>query len=175
MRKEAFENYLKEADFAPKTIHSRLWVLSTLEKRQGLDLDEEYEKDQLQSLLQLLNYTAEDAAMGRPNPTNMTIDPGRLPGRLSWYRSHVRSYIQFSGGEAGSEFESEIAEMADAVEITFGLEKDMEHALRQNIARLEPGLQVIDGGSERSVEAGFIDILARDADGHIVVIEIKAV
>ena len=65
--------------------------------------------------------------------------------------------------------------MADAVEITFGLEKDMQQALRQNIAQLEPGLQVIDGGSERSVEAGFIDILARDANGHIVVIELKAV
>jgi hypothetical protein len=64
--------------------------------------------------------------------------------------------------------------LIEAVEATFGLERDLQAALRSNIAQLEPGLQVIDGGKERTTEAGRIDITARDAAGTTVVIELKA-
>jgi RecB family endonuclease NucS len=47
-------------------------------------------------------------------------------------------------------------------------------ALRDNIARLDPSLSIIDDGAERAVASGFIDILARDAAGVLVVIELKA-
>ena len=63
---------------------------------------------------------------------------------------------------------------ADAEEITFGLERDLQEALRANIGQLEAGLKIIDGGRENSTEAGRIDITAEDASGHIVVIELKA-
>lgn len=176
MKKEAFEAYLGEADLASSTVYSRIWALSTIEKRQELDLDVEYEKDGLQGVMTLLSYTTEDAAAGRANPTNITIDPANLLGRLRWFRSHLRSYIQFRGGPLVPTPEPEIEEaVVEAVEITFGLEKDMQLALRQNIAQLEPGLKVIDGGTERKVDSGFIDILARDADGTLVVIEIKSI
>ncbi len=54
-----------------------------------------------------------------------------------------------------------------------GLERDLQAALRRAIEQLEPGLEIIDDGAERSVSSGFIDITARDARGSIVVIELK--
>jgi hypothetical protein len=58
--------------------------------------------------------------------------------------------------------------------ITFGLERDLQRALRSNIGQLETGLEIIDGGSERPTDAGRIDITARDAHGRTVIVELKA-
>jgi hypothetical protein len=63
---------------------------------------------------------------------------------------------------------------AEATTITFGLERDLQRALRANIEQLEPGLKIIDGGTERTVAAGRIDITAEDKEGNLVVIELKA-
>lgn len=74
--------------------------------------------------------------------------------------------------EAGeSKYEEEIAE---AAEITFGLERDLQSALRANIGQLESGLEITDGGKERKTDAGWIDITAKDRKGNVVVIELKA-
>jgi hypothetical protein len=72
------------------------------------------------------------------------------------------------------EDELEEKEVIEAEEITFGLERDLQNALRFNIAQLEPGLTIIDGGSEKSTEAGRIDITAKDANGINVITELKA-
>ena len=66
------------------------------------------------------------------------------------------------------------AGIEEAEELKFGLERDMQAAMRLNIEQLEQGLKVIDGGSERTVAAGHIDITAQDRDGKVVVIELKA-
>ena len=58
--------------------------------------------------------------------------------------------------------------------VSFGLERDLQNALRDNIAQLDPGLRITDGGSEKTVDAGRIDITAEDGEGNIVVIELKA-
>jgi RecB family endonuclease NucS len=76
-----------------------------------------------------------------------------------------------------SEVLPEVPEGDDAVEveeITFGLERDLQSALRANIGQLEPGLRIIDAGRERATEAGRIDITALDDTGAVVVIELKA-
>ena len=52
-------------------------------------------------------------------------------------------------------------------------QRDLQSALRRAIEQLEPGLEIIDDGAERSVASGFIDITARDARGAIVVVELK--
>jgi hypothetical protein len=65
-------------------------------------------------------------------------------------------------------------EIIEAEETTFGLERDMQMALRANIDQLEPELTIIDNGKERVTEAGRIDITASDKEGNIVVIELKA-
>src|ERR1700722_930407 len=68
----------------------------------------------------------------------------------------------------------ESEEVIDAVETTFGLERDLQAALRRNIEQLETGLTITDGGKEQKVASGFIDISARDQQGRTVVIELKA-
>jgi SepF-like predicted cell division protein (DUF552 family) len=70
--------------------------------------------------------------------------------------------------------EGQDEEVAEAAEITFGLERDLQSALRSNIAQLEPSLKIIDGGKERVTDAGRLDITAEDSQGNIVVIELKA-
>jgi RecB family endonuclease NucS len=69
---------------------------------------------------------------------------------------------------------AEEQEITEVGEITFGLERDLQSALRANIEQLELGLSIIDEGKERMTDAGRIDITASDARGNIVVIELKA-
>jgi RecB family endonuclease NucS len=49
----------------------------------------------------------------------------------------------------------------------------MQKAIRENIEQLEQGLTIDDGGRERTVASGRIDITARDTHGNIVVVELK--
>jgi hypothetical protein len=65
-------------------------------------------------------------------------------------------------------------EVEKAQEITFGLERDLQTALRAHIEQLEVGLRIIDDGKERVTDAGRIDITAMDAKGNVLVIELKA-
>jgi hypothetical protein len=61
----------------------------------------------------------------------------------------------------------------DSFEPTFAAESDLQRVLRANIEQLEPGLKIIDGGKERTLKTGRIDILAEDRDQATVVIELK--
>lgn len=65
-------------------------------------------------------------------------------------------------------------EILDAVETTFGLEKDMQIALRANITQLGADLIIIDDNKEKITDAGRIDILAKDNQGNTIIIELKA-
>jgi RecB family endonuclease NucS len=56
----------------------------------------------------------------------------------------------------------------------FEYEKELKSAIRKQLSMVEPGLVEADGGQERNVATGKIDITARDANGHFVVIELKA-
>jgi RecB family endonuclease NucS len=62
----------------------------------------------------------------------------------------------------------------DAIIGKFGLESDLQEALRANIGQLEAEMKVIDGGKEKTVASGRIDIMAEDKQGTAVVIELKA-
>jgi len=92
---------------------------------------------------------------------------GVSPGTVSAIKAHITM-----GRYGPSEDETE--ELIEASEATFGLERDLQKALRSNIQQLEPGLAIIDNGKERMTEAGRIDITARDEGGTMVVIELKA-
>ena len=98
------------------------------------------------------------------------------PRGVFWYQNvhlnpYYRGYRAPSFAEADGEMESLVTEERT---ITFGLERDLQEALRDNIEQLEPGLKIIDGGTERTVAAGRIDITAEDKEGNLVVIELKA-
>ncbi len=68
---------------------------------------------------------------------------------------------------------AESEEVAEAIETTFGLERDLQAALRANIEQLDTGLKITDGGKEQTVASGRIDITAEDQTGTRVVIELK--
>jgi hypothetical protein len=85
----------------------------------------------------------------------------------------VKAHISMGTyGDAGGAAAAEV-EVADAVDTAFGLERDLQLALRQNIEQLDSGLTIIDDGKEQTVPSGRIDITARDRDGATVVIELK--
>ncbi len=86
---------------------------------------------------------------------------------------HFRRTPQQELSEDQQEQRSEIPR-DDSNVVKFGLERDLQRALRNNISQLEPGLKVVDGGTERTVEAGRIDVTAEDTQGDLVVIELKA-
>ncbi|MBD3340984.1 MAG: DUF91 domain-containing protein [Candidatus Lokiarchaeota archaeon] len=109
------------------------------------------------------------------NPASSELKEGNVsalsnPGAVfNLTNSIINPYFQ--GYSVAADTEREVDE---AEEVTFKLERDLQNALRKNIAQLESGLKIIDGGSEQTVEAGRIDITARDKNKAIVVVELKA-
>lgn len=55
----------------------------------------------------------------------------------------------------------------------FRYERELQEAIRQQLTKVEPGLVEADGGRERLVATGKIDIVALDLAGRFVVIELK--
>lgn len=103
---------------------------------------------------------------GKLSRDRIAAKTGVSPGTVSAIKAHVTmgTYVE----------PSEAEEVIEATVTTFGLERDLQKALRSNIEHLEKGLKIIDGGKEKVTEAGRIDILAEDQKGAIVIIELKA-
>jgi len=92
-------------------------------------------------------------------------------GQVAAVKAHITMGTYGGGGDGEPETETEIA---NAVDASFGLERDLQLALRRNIEQLEAGLSIIDGDREQTVPSGRIDITARDERGITVLIELKA-
>jgi len=103
------------------------------------------------------------------------------------YRSHARSVLKryatyrlerIDGDELHVEEETlpDPGSMASAIETdaNFVREREMQVQVRRQLSALEAGLHAIDDGMEVSVATGRVDILAGDAEGGTVVIELKA-
>ncbi len=141
-----------------------------------------FERDGMASIPGLFANASADEAAGRPDPTQMNVGECSLLGVLRWYKSHLNQYSMFrlSGGDV--DFEEEENETVEGFDVddevgavgVSGLEADLQAALRENIEQLKPGLTICDGGAERKVASGFLDILARDGLGRLEVIELKA-
>lgn len=107
-------------------------------------------------------------------------------GPFEDYPSNVRSalkrYVQFLVEAADPETPSSPApvpdreaEPADDAEATvFRYERELQAAVRRQLGTLEPGCTIADGGVERAVSTGRIDILAEAPSGELLVIELKA-
>ncbi len=103
------------------------------------------------------------------------------------YRSNARAvlkrYSHYRLEKASSPTDQTAATPAEDVDVevvdaitadaNFLREREMQTQVRLQLATLEPGIVAIDGGIEVSVATGRIDILARDAAGRTVVIELK--
>lgn len=64
MRKDEFERYLKEQELDGGTIASYLSSCKRLEKSEG-DLDDHFDRDRIDDLIDRLSYSAEDERSGR--------------------------------------------------------------------------------------------------------------
>lgn len=93
-------------------------------------------------------------------------------------RSILKSYLDFTErmqmrGEPNDQPEA-VQDSVEATGTVFRVEKEMQTAVRKQLTMLEPGLREADGGLEVSIATGRVDILAEDANGQLVVIELKA-
>lgn len=173
--KPTYREWLEQQRYSDVTVNAQVYRAERVEKYYG-DLDRHYEDDRLQSVINELKYSREDELQEKPNHTKIPFE-GNIRDNLASYRNATERYCRFrdetsvdGNGDGHSEVENEA--IADNGRL-IGLERDMQAALRSSIEQLEPGLEIIDGGAERSVSSGFIDITAKDADGRIVVIELK--
>ena len=184
MQEAAFAAHLDSLPLAIQTRRVRLRTLQRLEQLERVDLDYEYSRDGLLTLIERYTYSQEDERRARANPTAFTINKS-LYTQIAWYRAQLVAYRRFKEGIAPEDEPAEVVapppqsfddevEPQDAPTLTFGLEADLQRALRGRIYDLEPGLTIVDGGAETHVEAGFIDILAKDTEGRTTVIELKA-
>lgn len=178
--KATYKDWLEhlEPKLAPGTIHAQIIRAEKVEQYYG-DLDEHFDKDRLRGVVADLKYSAQDGRLNKPNPSKIPINGDTRSG-LASYRHSTERYCTFrrelmADGDAES-LADDRKEVGDPTETRgqfIGLERDLQAALRGEIGQLEDGLEVDDGGAERSVESGFIDITARDARGSLVVIELK--
>ncbi len=94
---------------------------------------------------------------------------GVSPGLASTVNAQATMDAYADGAVAG-----EAEELTEASEVTTGLERDLQSALRADVEQLEPGLRIADEGRARVTDAGRIAITAEDAKGLTVVIDLKA-
>lgn len=176
MRGGAFKTWLA-ANYTPNSAATHFSQAKKVDDAYG-DLDALFDAGEIEQVASGLNYSSQDAKSGKPNPSKIQAG-NNLYTNLAAYKSSLRCYARFRETEAdfNSELAIEIAGLAIKEKFEgkqFELERHLQSELRREIGQLEAGLQIIDEGLERSVGSGFIDIMARDDAGALVVIELKA-
>lgn len=189
MLEPEYRSWLAAQGKEASTQNTSVSMIKRIENAYG-DLEQEFALSGLDTVLSDLTYSASDSRSNEPNPSKLVID-GDVYSGLSAARTHLNYYRRFleqrSTLDAVTEAVRSVPSIAaplvvdgfgpeaDPPEAVLSLERDLNAALRQNIGQLGVGYEVIDGGKERSVASGRIDILARDGEGRVVVIELKAV
>lgn len=186
MREAEYRTWLALQGREPSTQNTSASVIRRIESASG-DLEQEFALSGLEPILADLAYSRTDQKNNEPNLSKVQID-GDIYNGLAAVRTHLNYYRRFLESLSTKAAVAEVVASAittqhvqtdlpdaEPPEAILSLEKDLNAALRQNITQIEPGLTVIDSGKERSVASGRIDILAQDAQGRILVIELKAV
>ena len=93
---------------------------------------------------------------------------------ISAIKTVLNRYVDFWGDENAPEEPETIDDGSPDQPLLFKLEREMQAAVRRQLNELESGLVADDDGVERRVATGKIDIVARDKDKKLVVIELKA-
>ena len=171
-----YKNWLEQQGYATGTVQAQMHRAGRVEECYG-NLDEHYDSDQLRRVIDDLKYSTDDERKNKPNPSKIPFN-GNTRNNLASYRNAVERYCKFRRETQDEDNDSlqggaGLNESAGDRGQLIGLERDLQAALRRAIEQLEPGLEVIDDGAERSVASGFIDITAKDARGAIVVVELK--
>ena len=183
--REEYSDWLVAQGYNENTCNTQKSHIRQIENYYG-DLADRIERGDLTSLVAEFTYTLADERANRDNPTKVAFS-GRNYTRLQSLKGAIRRYAQFLSGDEDHAYGMGLEPLdgvEDAADIRlsqekqrFALERDMQVALRENIAVLDPGLTIVDDGSERAVASGFIDILCqdgRDGQGGLVVVELKA-
>lgn len=173
MKKDEYRSWLRSKGFEESTISSRISDAFRVEKYHG-DIDEHYEKKGIDDLLKLVTYSKIDKSNNAENPSKIPIS-GDLYNGLASCKSAINKYVEFL------DYCEEMVNIPSILVLNkeeqsvqkISLERDMQAALRLEIEQLESGINIIDDGVERSVDSGFIDIMARDVNNVAVVIELK--
>lgn len=177
MQDLAYRAWLTARGKEAATLSTSASMLRRIENAYG-NLETGWSEDGLESVMSDLAYSGVDRKNNEPNPSKLQME-GDLYNGLASARTHLNYYRQFlqdtNAGVPLPQAGSDAAPAEEPTEAILSLERDLNAALRQNIAQIEPGLTVIDDGRERAVASGRIDILAQDAQGRTVVIELKAV
>lgn len=160
-REEQFASFFLGQGNRPSSLNNYKTVLRRVDTVIG-GLDEKLGREGPESVLGWLEATQADA----------------LRPYLKDVPSITRKYIDFFRLSPVIDGDLAIPETpetpADPGGTVFRMEREMQRAVRRQLAALEPGLREADGGFENSVSTGRIDILAEDAQGRLVVIELKA-
>lgn len=176
--RDDYRNWLKQQEYSENTCATQTSQLRKIERCYGETLDAIIARGGLPDLLRDLTYSSSDERRNRPNPSRLDIGGSLFKGLMS-AKSAATLYARFletidQTGEPVPPNYGQDATASEPQAQRIGLERDMQRALREQIEDLEPGLVIIDEGIERAVTSGFIDILARDQTGCLVVIELKA-
>ena len=182
--RDDYRQWLVEQGYPDNSVASRIANAHKVEKLYG-NLEDLFANGGYQALVDELTYSTEDTRRKRANPSRIQTE-GDLRNNLATYKQGVALYRRFlsevgtaprnavAAGIPAFASEGVAAETAGLEKQRLALERDMQAALRRDITRLEPGLQIIDDGVERYVASGFIDILCKDAADRVVVVELKA-
>jgi hypothetical protein len=103
----------------------------------------------------------------------------------AWYKSKIKTgEISVPGFpvkghqtiiDDGNDGEAAVDEAIEAsVEASLSLERDLHSYLASRVHEIEAGLSLVENGVEHPTEAGRIDLLAKDANNRLVVVELKA-
>ncbi|MCA1653257.1 MAG: endonuclease NucS [Sphingomonadales bacterium] len=171
-----YRRWLKNQEYSSNTVNTQHSHVVRLEHAYG-DLEQLYKGDGLRGLMESLRYSSSESRRGAPNPSKIQIN-GDFYKSLASFRTAAGLYARFLGGSDAGVDSPGSTTVSDRQDLErrerLGLERDLQKALRREIAQLEEGLQIIDDGVERAVPSGFIDITARDSNERLVVIELKA-
>lgn len=92
MKADAFKAWLKQ-EYALGGARSRYSEACRVERFHG-DLDRQFDRDQLTTLIAEFAYSTRDARSGRPNPTCVAID-GDVRNGLASLKSALQRYSRF--------------------------------------------------------------------------------
>lgn len=189
MLEAEYRDWLAKQGKEPSTQSTSSSTIRRIENAYG-DLEKEFALSGLDTILAELTYSTSDRRNNEPNPSKLVIE-GDVYSGLSSARTHLNYYRRFLEQRSTLDAVAEVvrttpqlipspapvalADGEEPAEAVLSLERDLNAALRQNIDQLGSGLEIIDGGKERSVASGRIDILAKDNSGRHLVIELKAV
>ena len=156
-RREEFRQWFANRGYKPTTVAAHVSTLNGLDKAFGLD--------------EMLSKLGTDGVLDWAQKEKS----GPFENYPSNTRSALNRYIEFTvAAHAPAEINDDPDEDIAAAPTLFQLEREMQAAVRKQLQHLEQGLVSDDGGNETVVTTGKIDIVSRDKDGRLVVIELKA-